>query len=169
MYIKRTYIVLDPTIIERIRTIFLHRGPYVTITEAARLVEMSEEAMQQAAEEGEIEAAQTCSGPMIPVCELAEQALNLWPVSTIEEALGKDASLILPAGVRTRKFTVRLPRYVIAAVEHIAELNGETAELLLTRHLRDLAFEHKDCLTETVPGFAEAIDWPASDDSAQVS
>ena len=90
-------------------------------------------------------------------------------MTTIEEALGKDASLVLPAGVRTRTFAVRLPRYVIAAVEHIAQQNGETAEMLLTRELRGWVFDHKDCLTETVPGFAEAIDWPAGGDSTQVS
>ena len=161
--------MLDPNITERIRSIFLHRGPHVTATEAARLIDMPDETMEAMIEQGEIEAVRTCSGPMIAVHELAEQALQLWELSTIEEALGRDAALILPAGVRTRKFTVRLPRFVIAAVEHIAELNGETAELLLTRLLRDLAFDHKDCLTETVPGFAEAIDWPANDDSAQVS
>jgi hypothetical protein len=155
----------DPTTIERIRSIFLHRGPHVTPTEAARLLDMPDETMQAMLEQGEVEAVRTCSGPVVAVHELAEQALNLWDVSTIEEALGKDASLILPAGVRTRKFTVRLPRYVIAAVEHIAELNGESAELLLTRHLRDLALEHKDCLTKTVPGFSEAIEWPLSEDA----
>ena len=106
---------------------------------------------------------------MIAVQELAEQALQLWSMSTIEEALGKDASLVLPAGVRTRTFTVRLPRYVIAAVEHTAQQNGETAELLLTRELRGWAFDHKDCLSETIPGFAEAIHWPAAEDSALVS
>jgi hypothetical protein len=160
--------MLDPTTVERIRSIFLHRGPHVTPTEAARLLDMPDETMQAMVEQGEIETVDTCSGPMIAVHELAEQALLLWGVSSIEEALGKDASLILPAGVRTRKFTVRLPRYVVAAVEHIAQLNDETSELLLTRELRGWAFDHKDCLTETIPGFAEALDWPANGDSAQV-
>jgi excisionase family DNA binding protein len=161
--------MLDPAIIERIRAIFLHRGPHVTPGEAARLLELSDRTMKEMIEQGEIESVGTCGGPMIAVQELAEQALQLWSMSTIEQALGKDASLVLPAGVRTRTFTVRLPRYVIAAVEHTAQQNGETAELLLTRELRGWAFDHKDCLSETIPGFAEAIHWPAAEDSALVS
>jgi excisionase family DNA binding protein len=160
---------LDPITIERIRSIFLHRGPQITPTEAARLLDLSDRTMKEMIEQGEIESVGTCNGPMIAIHELAEQALQLWSMSTIEEALGKDASLVLPAGVRTRTFAVRLPRYVIAAVEHTAQLNDETAEMLLTRVLRDFAVDHKDCLTEKVPGFAEAIEWPAGEDSAQVS
>ena len=53
---------------------------------------------------------------MIDIRELAEQALHFWPVVAIEAALGSEASLILPRGVRTRRFAARLPRYLIAAL-----------------------------------------------------
>ena len=31
------------------------------------------------------------------VHELAEQAVHVWPIDAIEEALGRDAALVLPA------------------------------------------------------------------------
>ena len=37
-----------------------------------------------------------CGGAMI-VHELAEQAVHVWPIDAIEEALGRDAALVLPA------------------------------------------------------------------------
>ena len=67
--------------------------------------------MDAAIANGEIEVAGTCSGKRIEPRELAEVALQRWSLVTIEEALGRDAASILPAGLRTRKFTVRLPRY----------------------------------------------------------
>jgi hypothetical protein len=59
--------------------------------------------------------------------ELAEQAVQVWPIGAIEESLGREAALILPPGVRTRRFTARLPRHVVAALECLAEENGENA------------------------------------------
>lgn len=92
-----------------------------------------------AIEEGEIEATSGCGGAMIDIHELAEQAVHVWPIDAIEEVLGRDAALVLPAGVRTRRFTARLPRYVVAALECLAEENGESAGALLTRELHGLA------------------------------
>ena len=98
---------------------------------------------------------------MIDIRELAEQAVHVWPIDAIEEALGRDAALILPAGVRTRRFTARLPRYVVAALECLAEENGESTDALLTRELHGLAYAHRERLGARIAGFAEAVAWPA--------
>jgi hypothetical protein len=163
----RQQIVSDPSLIERIRDIFLHDEPRVTVAGAARLLGCPSDDITAAIEEGDIETIATGGGPMIDIREIAEQALHVWPLVTIEEALGADASLILPPGVRTRRFSARLPRYIIAALQRLAEENGESVETLLTRELHGLAHTNKDRLAAAIPGFAEAIDWPLSDDETQ--
>ena len=154
--------MLDPTVTERIRSIFLHDEARVTIEGAARLLGRSGGEIAAAIEDGEIETSSGCSGTVINIHELAEQAVHVWPhvwpVGAIEEALGREAALILPAGVRTRRFTARLPRYVVAALECLAEENGESADALLTRELHGLAYAHRERLGASIAGFDEAID-----------
>jgi hypothetical protein len=159
--------MLDPTVTERIRSIFLHDEARVTIEGAARLLGRSGGEIAAAIEEGEIETTSGCSGPMIDIHELAEQAVHVWPIDAIEEALGREAALILPAGVRTRRFTARLPRYVVGALECLAEENGESADALLTRELHGLAYTHRELLGASIAGFTEAVSWPFAEDRPQ--
>jgi hypothetical protein len=79
----------DSALIERIRSIFLHHEPRVTVAVAARLLGRSEAAMAGAIDDGVIETVTTCSGPMIDIRELAEEAVHTWPLVMIEEALGR--------------------------------------------------------------------------------
>jgi hypothetical protein len=144
--------MLDPTVAERIRSIFPEDEARVTIEVAGRLLGMSGVEVAAAIEDGDIEATQCCSGPMIDVRELAKQAVHVWPIATIEEALGREAALVLPAGVRTRKFTARLPRYVVSALECLAEENGESADSLLRRELHGLAYTHRERLGASIAG-----------------
>ena len=125
--------MLDPTVTERIRSIFLHDEARVTIEGAARLLGRSGGEIAAAIEDGEIETTSGCSGTVIDIRELAEQAVHVWPIDAIEEALGREAALILPAGVRTRRFTARLPRYVVAALECLAEERRRAADARAAR------------------------------------
>ncbi len=104
---------------------------------------------------------------MIDIHEVAEQAVHVWPIDAIEEALGRDAALVLPTGVRTREVTVRLPRYVVAAIECLAEENSESAGALLTRVLHGLAYADRERLGASIAGFAEAVNWPFPQERTQ--
>ena len=104
---------------------------------------------------------------MIDIHELAEQAVHVWLIDAIEEALGREVALVLPAGVRTRRFTARRPRYVVAALECLAEENGESADTLLTRELLWLAYAHRERLGASIAGFAEAVNWPGPEDMTE--
>jgi len=86
--------MLDPTVTERIRSIFLYDEARVTIDDAARLLGRSGGEIAAAIEDGEIETTSGCGGAMIDIRELAEQAVHVWPIDAIEEALGREAALI---------------------------------------------------------------------------
>lgn len=159
--------MLDPAVTERIRSIFLQDEAYVTIEAAGRLLGMSREELAAAVEGGEIETVRGCRGPMVEVRELAEQAVHVWAIDEIEEALGREAALVLPAGVRTRRFAARLPRYLVAALQCLAEENGESVDALLTRELHGLAYPHRERLGAAIAGFAEAVNWPFQEDAQQ--
>src|SRR5258708_38522200 len=90
--------MLDPTVTERIRCIFLHDEARVTIEGAARVMGRSGGEIAAAIEDGEIETTSGCGGTVIDIRELAEQAVHVGPIAAIEEALGREAALILPPG-----------------------------------------------------------------------
>jgi hypothetical protein len=152
--------MLDQAQIQRIRAIFLHREPRVTVAAAADILGWSRAEMDATIRDGEIETIETCSGRAIELRELAAYAVQRWPLTAIEEALGRDAGSILPAALRTRKLTVRVPRYQIGALEVLADEGSESVETLVTRVFEELAEVHQQRLAHAVPGLAEAMAWP---------
>lgn len=157
----------DPDLIQRIRAIFLHHRERVTLSEAADMLGWSRAEMNAAVRNGDIEPVGTCSGKMIELRELVGQALNLWSLATIEEALGRDAMLILPPALRTRKFTVRVPLYQIAALKILADEGHESVNAMVERTFHELVDHDKQRLTARIPGLAEAIDWPEIEETQQ--
>src|SRR5712692_3788670 len=93
----------DPELVQRIRTIFLHPRPYVSIGEAAWILRWSSEEMERAIVTRDIEVTVTCSGKEIAVEEVLAKARALWPVEAIEEALGASAARVLPPELRPRR------------------------------------------------------------------
>src|SRR5690242_308537 len=111
----------DQDVINRIRTIFLHQGPHVTIAEATVLLGWSRGEMSQAIAAGEVEVNSTPVGKWLWREELMAKALELWSPEVIEEALGVDAEGVLPEAVRLIDLHVRLPRHQVAMLEHFAD------------------------------------------------
>lgn len=152
--------MLDPVVKERIRAIFLHTQTNVTIEDAAALLGRSKKDIRSAIKAGEIETITTCSGPRIDTRELAEQAVHVWPMTVIEEALGRDASMVLPEGLRSSKLTVRVPAFLIQALHILAGENGEGADALLARELHGLAHAARERLSRRIVEFDDCLHWP---------
>lgn len=146
--------------VNRIRAIFLHPEPRVTVAAAAHMLGWSSGRMNEAMRDGEIEVAGTCRSSCVEIAELAEMALSLWSMTEIERALGSSARKILPPGLRTRTLCTRLPRYLIDMLQHLAAVERTSLELFLSRELQDLASARRETLARELPGFAEAFDWP---------
>jgi len=153
--------MFDPEFVARIRRIFLHHETRVTADAAARLLGWSRTQMHEAIDSEEISAIGTCDGKeMIELRELASYAAHEWPVHVIEKALGREAALILPPGLRTRKLTVRLPLCHIQLLEVLAAEAHQSVTKYLELMCDELAGNEKERLAGVVPGIVEAYHWP---------
>jgi hypothetical protein len=152
--------MLEPDVINCIRAIFLHHEPRVTIAEAARVLGWSRAKMHRAIRNGEIDVVATCSGKRIELRELAAYALQQWPLTVIEKALGREAALILPPALRTGRLDARLPRYQLGALQVLAEDGGESVEAMLMRMVEELIDLYRERLARVIPDLAEAMSWP---------
>jgi hypothetical protein len=152
--------MLEPDIIDRIRRIFLHQRPHVSIFQATALMGWTRGEMTAAIAAGEIALMETPLGKWVWREELMAKALELWPREVIEEALGAEAERVLPHAVRLAVLRARIPRYQLAMLEYFAEEQRTTVSEVLTRELEGVASEHAEQLSAVVPGFGAALAWP---------
>lgn len=152
--------MLEPDIIARIRHIFLHPRPHVSISQATALLGWTRAEMTAAIASGEVELMTTPLGKWFWREELMSKALETWPLDAIEEALGTDADTILPHALRTAELRVRLPRHHIAMLHHKADQQHTTVSHALARELDAIASAEAPELSAAIPGFATALTWP---------
>jgi hypothetical protein len=153
--------MLEPDLISRIRHIFLHPRPHVSIMQATGLLGWTRRQMSEAIEAGEVELWTTPVGKWFPRAEMMAKALEIWPMHVIEEALGEDADGVLPQAIRSAELRVRLPRHHIDMLEYRADQQETTVSGVLARELDGIASAHIEELSVALPGFAEAMAWPA--------
>ena len=145
--------MLEPKVIERIRTIFLYRRPHVSLARATALLRWTPGEMAEAIRTGEIEMTQSSAGKRIDREELCAKALEVWPLDAIEEALGPDADRALPASLRLTDLRVRIPRYHVDMLEHLARRDQTSVSNALTRELEAVASANAEELSSSVVGF----------------
>ena len=161
--------MLQPDVFEAIRAIFLHPLPYVTTRHAAALLGWKMPQLQIAIAKGEIETSETCRGPRIPLSEVAAVARDRWQPLMIEQALGNAAKDILPDALRTRSISLRLSKYVIATLHHLALKEGVPVDVIAARQLDRLAIEHSEELADIIGDFRAAVEWPEPRDVEAVA
>ena len=153
--------MFDPELAARIRGIFLHHEHRVTPDAAAKLLGWTRAQMNEAIDAEEINVIGTCGGKtMIELRELASYAASEWPIHVIEKALGREAALILPPGLRTRKLSVRLPLVYIQLLEVLASEAKQSVTKFLELELEELAGNDKERVADIIPGIVEAYYWP---------
>jgi hypothetical protein len=152
--------MLEPHVIDRIRHIFLHPRPHVSISQATDLLGWTRRQMLEAIDAGEVELITTPLGKWFPRPEMMSKALEIWPLDVIEQALGGDADRVLPQAIRTKELRVRLPRHHVDMLEYRAEQRKTTVSGVLAHELDDIASAHAEELSAVLPGFAAAIAWP---------
>jgi hypothetical protein len=142
----------------QIRELFLNPRLMYSPAAAAEAVGMSVEELWGAKAVGELEAAE--SGD-VPWAELVSFAMDFWDQAEVEAALGDDLANVLPELLQLDGLEVRIPRLEIAALERIAIRDGRSVDAVLARERRDLVSAESAWLRAEIPGFAQALNWPA--------
>jgi hypothetical protein len=143
---------------EAIRRIFAARQS-LTIGQAASLLGIERAALVAEIEAREITAVE--GSDLLPWTEVAYLALRRWPLKAIFDALGSDASSLLPPLLRPTEFTVSLPAYQVRMLEVMARDEQLDAGTFLQLHLLDLASgSDQGVLEKQIPGFLEALFFP---------
>jgi hypothetical protein len=150
----------------RIREIFLHRQPSYGLGEAARLLGMSRTALRREAEADD--RATYCVNGFWRFAwrHIASFALRQWTLAEIHNALGPDAKTVLPPLLTLRALTVRLPEYLVRAIEVSAASEDTTIDDWLQRELMDFAGTVADRMDRVIPGYRRAYLWPGGDHGA---
>jgi hypothetical protein len=144
---------------EAIRRIFAAKQS-LAVGQAARLLGIEKATLAAEIEAREISTVEGLD-LHLPWTEVAYLALRTWPLDLIFDALGNDASSLLPALLRPVNFSVLLPAYQVRMLEVLARHERLDAGTYLQGHLLDLASgsDHA-ALEEQIHGFVEALFFP---------
>lgn len=149
-----------------IRRLFLQPKQSYSLPAAARLFGMSAQELRGWVEAGEIEAVETNRGLVLPWEEVVFFGMDFWSQAVVEEALGADIAAAIPELVRLTELNVRLPRLEVAALERVASREGRSIDAVLASELLGFVSAEAAWLSGEIPGFIEAIQWPAPAKSA---
>ena len=154
---------------QHIREFFLHRKPSYGLSEAARLLGMTTGRLRREATADDQDAYRVNGRWLFRWRQVAFIAFQQWPLATIHEALGNDAASVLPPLLGLRTLTVRLPEYLLCAIQHAARNDDITIEDWLYRELTDFAGTVADRMERVVPGYRRAYFFPGTEPSNRES
>jgi hypothetical protein len=145
---------------ERIRAVFLHPAESYPLCEVARLTETPARRLRREVAAGDRDGAKVRGLWRFTWRQTVCLALECWTLAEIHEALGTDAEAILPPLLMLRAVTVRLPEYIIRALEITAAENGTTLDAALQWELIDFAGAHSEGMEAAIPGYLRAYLFP---------
>jgi hypothetical protein len=146
----------------RIRELFLHRQPSYRLSEAARLLGMTRGTLERAARADQEDAYRVNGRWRFTWRQVAYLAFRRWTLAEMHDALGGDAANVLPPLLALRSISVRLPEYLVRAIEHAAASSDTTVDDWLHHELIDFAGTIADHVEQTIPGFRRAYFFPGS-------
>jgi len=148
---------------QRIRALFLARKPSYRMSEAARLLGMSRGRLEREAKADHADAYRVNGRWCFTWRQVAYLALRRWSLAEIHDALGADAVHVLPSLLAMRTLTVRLPEYLVRAIEHEAASNDSTVDDWLHHELVDFAGTVASRMERAIPGFRRAYFFPGKE------
>ena len=115
---------------KRIQTLFLHPVESYCLSAGARLLGMTPAALRREAVSDRAEEYRDGRRWRFTWRQLAYVAFRTWTLAEIQDALGKDAATVLPPLLALRSVTVRLPEFIVRAMETAAENDGKRRSTL---------------------------------------
>lgn len=147
---------------QSIRQLFLEPQASYGPDECASLLTCSHEEVITAIAQGDLAVQLAGTIPRIPWEEVALAAAERWPQDAIEDALGAEATAVVPELVRLTDLHVRVPRFGVLVLGRIAQREGTTVSQVVARQLLDLAAGESDGLERSIVGLSAAMRWPLS-------
>jgi hypothetical protein len=147
----------------RIRELFLQRKPSYRLSEAGRLLSMTRKQLEREAKADHEEAYRSNGRWRFTWRQVAYLAFRRWSLSEMHAALGVDAARVLPPLLALRSVTVRLPEYLVQALETMAAEDATTVDDWLHQEFVDFAGAVADRMERVVPGFRGAYLFPGED------
>jgi hypothetical protein len=154
---------MTPVEIQHIREFFLHRHPSYRLGEAARLLGMIRGKLEREARRDQEDAYRVNGRWRFTWRQVAYLAFRRWSLAQIHDALGGDASTVLPPLLGMRAVTVQLPEYLVRAIELSAASEDTTVDNWLHRELIDFAGTVAERMDRMVPGFRRAYLFPGQE------
>jgi hypothetical protein len=145
---------------QRIRSLFLDPADSYSLREVATLTDTPVRALRREVARGGHDATKESGVWRFAWRQAACIAMQRWTLAEIQDALGSDAAAVLPPLLALRAVTVRLPEYIVRALESIAEKERTTLDAALHSELIELAGTHLTRLEGTIPGYREAYFFP---------
>jgi hypothetical protein len=146
-----------------IRELFLQRKPSYRLSEAGRLLGMTRKQLEREAKADHEDAYRANGRWRFTWRQVAYVALRRWSLEEIHAALGPEAGRVLPSLLAMRTLTVRLPEYLVRAIEHEAASDDTTIDDWLHQELVDFAGTVVDRMEQVAPGFRRAYLYPGQD------
>jgi hypothetical protein len=132
---KQEMHTMDEPTRSRIRHIFLSPRPNFALLTAADLLGFTLKELKREIEDGAIVAVWTAIGERMTREELVAVAMQKWEQSVIEDALAKDARVVLLAAIRLVELQARVPRYQREMLLALARREGTSVDHVRTREI----------------------------------
>jgi hypothetical protein len=148
---------------QSIQTLFLQPRESYELREVARLTDTPVRALRREVARGGHDATKVCGQWRFAWRQAACIAMQRWTLAEIEDALGDAAAGVLPPLLALRAVTVRLPEYIVRALEAVAAEGGTTIDAALGFELIDFAGAHLTRLQDAIPGYRRAYLFPGQE------
>lgn len=148
---------------EQIRELFLDRQGTYSLAAAARLLGVSAGTVRREAEADDRDAYRSNGAWRFTWRQVAHIALRRWSLAEIHGALGPDTTTVLPPLLALRPVTVRLPEYLVRAIELSAASENMTVDDWLHHELIDFAGTVASNMERAIPGFRRAYLFPGQE------
>jgi hypothetical protein len=152
--------ILGTTSKQSIQTLFLQPAESYGLREVARLTDMPLRRLRREVAASYRDAEKVVGTWRLTWRQAVCVAMERWTLAEIHDALGCDAAAVLPPLLAPRAVTVRLPEYVVLALETVAAENGTTLDGALHGELIDFAGTVARRMDTVIPGFRRAYLFP---------
>jgi hypothetical protein len=145
---------------DRIRVLFLDRQESYSLPEVSRLTGTPARALRREVARGGHDATKERGQWRFLWRQAVYVAMDRWTLAEIHEALGSDAAAVLPPLLALRSVTIRLPEYIVLALEAVAAEHNTTLDGALHEELTDFAGSIAGWMEPRAAGYRRAYMYP---------